>query len=95
MDVSLTWARSCLSGLVRHQRRLLRRRHGAPDADPDAGGVHAVGGGLLQRLRTLPGRRRQEAEPPRRGQRRRGRQEERREPLRQGWRPLWNSSSWR
>lgn len=74
---------SC-SRAVCHQRRLLRRRDGAPDADADAGGVHAVCRGLLQRLRALHGRRHQEGEAARRGQQRRGRQAERREPLRQG-----------
>ena len=73
-----------LSGPVRHQRRVFRRRDGAPDADSDSGGVHAVCGGVLQRLRALHGRRHQEGEAPRRGQQRRGRQEEFWESLRQG-----------
>lgn len=75
---------SLASRPVRHQRRLLCRRDGAPDADPDAGGVHAVRRGLLQRLRALHGGRHQEGEAPRRGQQRRGRQEEFWESLRQG-----------
>lgn len=75
---------SLASRLVRHQRRLLCRGDGAPDADPDAGGVHAVRRGLLKRLRALHGGRHQEGQAPRRGQQRRGRQEEFWESLRQG-----------
>lgn len=73
------------SGLVRHQCCVFCRRHGAFDADSDSGGVHALSGGLLQCLWTLPGRRHEEAEPACWGQQRRGRQEERWKPLWQGW----------
>lgn len=81
---TLTSSSYLCSGPLRHQRRVFRRRHGSSDAHSDAGGVHAVSRGLLQRFRALPGRRYEATEPAGGGQQRRGRQEKRRQPLRQG-----------
>lgn len=70
------------SGLVCHQCGLFCWCDGAPDADTDSGGVHAVSSGFLQCLWALHGRRHKEGEAPSWRQQRRGRQEE-------FWESLW------
>lgn len=70
------------SGPVRHQCGVFCRRDGAPDADPDSRGLHAVCCGLLQCVWALHGRWHEEREATRRRQQRWGRQEE-------FWESLW------